>query len=433
MIIAKNSSWNEIPLKFLFSERALGAWGEEADDDEGIVCIRAADFVTHELRHKVNNLTRRKYSEQEINSRQLKKGDLILERSGGGEKQPVGRVISFDLNEPALCSNFLEALRPRQASLYSRFGTYLFYSLWASRAVIPYIKQTTGIQNLDAKEYLSQFVSVPGIAQQRKIADYLDRETAKLDALIAAKQRLLTLLAEKRRAMITQAVTRGVRGDVPMKDSGIEWLGEIPRDWEIVSLNFLAEVKTGITKGRNLGNRETIKVPYLRVANVQDGYLDLKRVTSIEVLPEEVESFSLQKEDVLMNEGGDADKLGRGAVWDSSIEPCLHQNHVFAVRCHSVSPYWLTTFTSSNFAKAYFESRAKQSTNLASISGTNLKELPVILPSNETQMEILQYLQSSLTRLDSLLSITESAIGLLQERRTSLISAAVTGQLQIAA
>lgn len=359
-------------------------------------------------------------------------GDVLVAKITPCFENGKGAVAEKLLNGIGFGTTELYVLTPKP-HIHSRFLYYVTASHTFRNLGEAHMTGAAGQKRIPT-EYVSNFpVAVPSLSHQRKIADYLDRETAKLDALIAAKQRLLTLLAEKRRAMITQAVTRGVRGNVPMKDSGIEWLGEIPRDWKIVNLNFLAEVKTGITKGRNLGNRETIKVPYLRVANVQDGYLDLKRVTSIEVLPEEVESFSLQKGDVLMNEGGDADKLGRGAVWDSSIEPCLHQNHVFAVRCHSVSPYWLTTFTSSDFAKAHFESRAKQSTNLASISGTNLKELPVILPPNETQMEILQYLQSSLTRLDSLLSITESAISLLQERRTALISAAVTGQLPIAA
>ena len=274
-------------------------------------------------------------------------------------------------------------------------------------------------------------IPVPPLPQQRQIVDYLDRETQKIDALIAAKKRLLGLLGEKRRSLITYAVTRGLKTDAPMKHSGMEWLGEIPEDWKVVSLTFLAQVRTGVTKGRNLGDAEIVRVPYLRVANVQDGYVDLDDVADIEVLLEEIASFSLRKGDVLMNEGGDADKLGRGAVWNEEIEPCLHQNHVFAVRCYGVEPEWLATVTSSSYAKAYFESRAKQSTNLASISSTNLKELPVVLPPRSIQLRIVNELRNLLTKLDSLCNATDTTIALLQERRTSLISAAVTGQLQI--
>jgi type I restriction enzyme, S subunit len=136
---------------------------------------------------------------------------------------------------------------------------------------------------------------------------------------------------------------------------------------------------------------KVLELPYLRVANVQDGYIDTHDVTTIEILPEELERYSLRKGDVLMNEGGDNDKLGRGAVWDAQIFPCLHQNHVFAVRPHeSDLSDWITLVTSSSYAKFYFFSRAKQSTNLASISATNIKRLPIVLPPMKERLEILK-------------------------------------------
>lgn len=141
---------------------------------------------------------------------------------------------------------------------------------------------------------------------------------------------------------------------------------------------------------------------------MQDGYIDLSDVAEIEVLPHEIPVFSLQKGDVLMNEGGDADKLGRGAVWDGSIDPCLHQNHVFAVRCFGVAPAWLSTVTDSDYAKAYFESRAKQSTNLASISATNLKELPVPIPPDKEQDESMLYLEDVCSSIDRLIYVAKT-------------------------
>jgi type I restriction enzyme S subunit len=121
-----------------------------------------------------------------------------------------------------------------------------------------------------------------------------------------------------------------------------------------------------------------------------------------------------------MNEGGDYDKLGRGCVWEAQIDPCITQNHVFAVRPHSVNPWWLNCITSSEYAQFYFMSQSKQSTNLASISSTNLMNLPVILPPGDEQKKVL-----------SLIDEAESAIDLLQERRTALISAAVTGKIDV--
>lgn len=112
----------------------------------------------------------------------------------------------------------------------------------------------------------------------------------------------------------------------------VEWLGDVPEHWNLRRIKGIAEVRQGVTKGRNLDGKDTLELPYLRVANVQDGYLDLEDIATISVLPEEVERYSLRPGDVLMNEGGDNDKLGRGAVWRGEITPCLHQNHVFSVR-----------------------------------------------------------------------------------------------------
>src|SRR5262249_45003481 len=169
--------------------------------------------------------------------------------------------------------------------------------------------------------------------------------------------------------------------------------------------------------------------PYLRVANIQDGHLDLSDVTTVMVPETEAESCLLKAGDVLMNEGGDADKLGRGCIWTGEIAPCLHQNHVFAVRPRLIRSEWLNAWTSTEVAKAFFESRAKQSTNLASISATNIKELPI--PPVDEQRAIVTHIATATAKLDALRSATERTIALLQERRTALIAAAVTGRLHI--
>jgi len=151
------------------------------------------------------------------------------------------------------------------------------------------------------------------------------------------------------------------------------------------------------------------------------------------MVPEnEAESCLLKAGDVLMNEGGDADKLGRGCIWTGEIAPCLHQNHVFAVRPRSIRSEWLNAWTSTEVAKAFFESRAKQSTNLASISATNIKELPIPVPPVDEQRAIVAHIAAATAKLDSLRSATERTIALLKERRVALIAVAVTGRLHVA-
>lgn len=215
------------------------------------------------------------------------------------------------------------------------------------------------------------------------------------------------------------------------RNSGIPWLGEIPAHGTFTRLKFVAEVRGGLTLSKNYGNVILVEYPCLRVANVQDGHLDLSEVTTVLVPVSEANSCLLQSEDVLMNEGGDADKLGRGCIWRGEISPCLHQNHVFAVRPKKISPEWLNVWTSTDAAKNYFESRAKQSTNLASISAINIKELPVPLPPESEQHAIVAHIATETAKLDSLREATERTIELLKERRTALIAAAVTGKLDV--
>lgn len=223
-------------------------------------------------------------------------------------------------------------------------------------------------------------IPVPPAPEQSTIATFLDRETTKIDALVAEQEKLIALLQEKRQAVISHAVTKGLDPNVPMKDSGVEWLGEVPGHWEVKALKFIATVQTGIAKGKDNTGKETITVPYLRVANVQDGYLALDDMAEIEIPASDLQRYLLQPGDVLMNEGGDFDKLGRGHIWQGEVASCIHQNHVFAVRPHGVSSEWLNAITGSGYAQFYFMTRSKQSTNLASISSTSIMELPVLLP-----------------------------------------------------
>lgn len=276
-------------------------------------------------------------------------------------------------------------------------------------------------------------VCLPNIPddEQRHIAQFLDHETAKIDTLIEKQQQLIQLLKEKRQAVISHTVTKGLNPNAKMHDSGIEWLGDVPEHWVVRRLKHTSNLQSGIPKGKDLTGKISITVPMLRVANVQDGYLDLNEIHEIAIEPEQLERYSLQYGDVLMNEGGDNDKLGRGAVWKSQISPCIHQNHVFAIRPHSMEPEWLDLLTRASYAKFHFYMVAKQSTNLASISSTNIKETPLIIPPREERQEILEYVFNKLDIFEKIEKNVLTQIVLLQERRTALISAAVTGKIDV--
>lgn len=165
----------------------------------------------------------------------------------------------------------------------------------------------------------------------------------------------------------------------------------IPDKWKKLPLDHVAYVQTGLAKGKkDIKNPQTL--PYLRVANVQDGYLDLSLIKSIEVEESNIDRYLLKPGDVLLTEGGDFDKLGRGAIWQGEINPCLHQNHIFVVRTKDdlLMPEFLSLLTGSAYGKAYFLKCSKQSTNLASINSTQLKEFPVLLPPLTEQRKIVE-------------------------------------------
>ncbi|MDD5295477.1 MAG: restriction endonuclease subunit S [Rhodocyclaceae bacterium] len=306
----------------------------------------------------------------------------------------------------------------------------LEYALPMTLKIINDVTYATTVKHLSSTQVEKTRVALPKVPDElAAIIAFLDRETGKIDELIAEQERLLGLVAEKRQATISHAVTKGLNPDAPMKDSGVEWLGEVPEHWNITRLKFVAEVQTGIAKGKDNTGRTTIQVPYLRVANVQDGYLALDDIAHIEIPAEDLARYRLRPGDVLMNEGGDFDKLGRGHIWRGEIEDCIHQNHVFAVRPSKVGAEWLNTVTGSGYAQFYFMTRSKQSTNLASISSTNIMELPLVLPPDAEQQSVLDFLSAETAKLDALTQEATRAIELLKERRTALISAAVTGKI----
>jgi type I restriction enzyme S subunit len=161
------------------------------------------------------------------------------------------------------------------------------------------------------------------------------------------------------------------------------------------TLDQIASIASGITKGRKSPLADLQSVPYLAVSNVQAGYLDLKRVKTIEASPQEIERYRLQANDILLTEGGDPDKLGRGALWRAELARCIHQNHVFRVRVRDgqeVEPVFLSSQLAGSRGRAYFLRAAKQTTGIASINKTQLSGFPVLVPSIERQREFCRRL-----------------------------------------
>jgi type I restriction enzyme S subunit len=277
-------------------------------------------------------------------------------------------------------------------------------------------------------------VPLPPLSEQKRIATYLFQKISEADIMLDDTLSSITGYKKLKQAVITQAVTKGVRGEREMKDSGVEWIGEIPVEWRKTQLRHCATIKSGITLGKSY-SKDTVLIerPYLRVANVQGGYVDLNDLATIEVTPDEDLKYRLHSGDVLMTEGGDRDKLGRGCVWHGEIEPCLHQNHVFAVQTNEtiLLPEFLEYLTASDVGRSYFDVTAIKTTNLACTSSSKVLAFTIPLPPIEEQIEIVSFIKKRSLELNKLIMKKELLVQELESYKKSLIYEVVTGKREV--
>src|SRR5690554_6783785 len=265
----------------------------------------------------------------------------------------------------------------------------------------------------------------PPLPEQQKIAAIL----SSVDDVIEKTRAQIDKLKDLKTGMMQELLTKGIgSGGVPHTEFKDSPVGRIPRTWKYALLESVATIQTGIAKnGKAQG--DMIEVPYLRVANVQDGYLDLSEIKSIRVERGRLERFSLKDEDVLVNEGGDFDKLGRGAIWDNQISPCVHQNHVFVVRTDKscLLPKFFNYLSGSQYGKKYYLGCAKQTTNLASLNSSQLKAFPVLLPPVDEQAAICDLLDS----MDKKITLSEKKKSAAEALKRALMQDLLTGKVRV--
>lgn len=283
-------------------------------------------------------------------------------------------------------------------------------------------------QNIGMRVIENLSCTVPPVAEQTAIAEFLDRETAKIDALVAEQRRLTELLKEKRQAVISHAVTKGLNPDAPMKPSGIEWLGDLPAHWEVKRLkNVSPEITVGIVV-------EPSKyyvpegVPALRSLNVSPGDIRYDNLVFISSDANELHSKSkLQSGDLVAVRSG---QPGTTAVIPPSLDGCNCVDLIIIRKPKGACEKFLCWYLASDPAVMQFSSGSggaiQQHFNVSTA-----KDLIVPLPSREEQQSIAQFVGEETVKLDALTAEAQRAIDLLQERRTALISAAVTGQIDV--
>lgn len=322
-------------------------------------------------------------------------------------------------------------------SIHSENPRFLHYLLRSPRYITGYLSISKGIRvnqwDLEPQYHSRIPVLIPPKDEQTAIATFLDRETRKIDTLIAEQEKLLALLAEKRQATISNAVTRGLNPDVPMKDSGVAWLGEVPRHWLVGKAGFYISVLPGYAFSSAGFSLDENNVKLLRGINVGVGELRWDEVVYWSRTEDDgLEAFELHEGDVVI--GMDRPLISTGmrvAVVKNHDLPCLLLQRVAKIQAGPlIDRRFIMRLLCSRAFEAHF---APDTTGVSvpHISGEQILNFVIPVPPQDEQQRICEFLESELAKLDSLNYESERAIALLKERRSALIAAAVTGKIDV--
>ncbi len=228
----RSAAWRSMRLRDTVVDVRGGTWGSDPIFGTDPLCVRVADFDRERLVVKPSASTLRHVEANSLRRMQLKKGDLLLEKSGGGEKQNVGAVVYWGRDDLAVCSNFIARVRCSENAM-PRFLVRLHFALYAAGAPNRSTKQATGIQNLDVRSYLDEPICLPEIEEQGLIVRYLDHAELRIAKAITAKQRMIKLLEEKKQVVAEEIILGRDQTGVELLDSEVPWLGQVPKHWEL--------------------------------------------------------------------------------------------------------------------------------------------------------------------------------------------------------
>lgn len=416
--------WNSTRLKRTVDGCVNGLWGGEPNEKDSVIVLRVADFDRKTLTITDEKLTLRSIPTKELKGRLLKRGDLLIEKSGGGDKTLVGCVVIFDKPYRAVTSNFVAKMAPREG-FSSSYLNYVFSCFYENKINFRSIKQTTGIQNLDSSAYLSEIFFFPTIQEQTAIANFLDQKTTQIDEAIAIKEQQIELLKERKQIIIQKAVTQGLNPNVPMKDSGVEWIGKVPEHWRILANRVL------FTERVEVGSEG---LPLLSVS-IHSG------VSSEEISEEENIRGRVKIEDktkyILVKPGDIAFNMmrawqgGIGAVSTEGMvspayivakaKPIINADYFeFQYRC----PEFIQQM--DRFSKGITDFRKR-------LYWDSFKQLNTVVPPIDEQQEIIVYIKNETEKTEKTAALLNQQIEKLKEYKATLINSAVTGKIRVVA
>ena len=351
--------------------------------------------------------------------------ELLLVGEDGAPFLDPFKPVAFHSSGPVWPNNHIHVLRPNRRE----WVRFLVYAMNAADYA-NFIEGSTR-QKLNQSRLMGMPICWPSYAEQTQIARFLDHETARIDALIEEQQRLIELLKEKRQAVISHAVTKGLDPTVPMKDSGVEWLGEVPAHWDVKALRYLGECQNGINIG---GEAFGSGSPFVSYGDVYKNHVLPGEVAGlVQSSPEDRQRYSVKAGDVLFTRTSETvDEIGFSSTCLNSIENATFAGFLIRFRPvgESLSPQFSKYYFRNQGLRIFFNKEMNLVTR-ASLSQDLLKLLPTTVPPLSEQEKIAGFLDSITETFASLLEQGLRSIELLTERRSALISAAVTGKINV--
>lgn len=421
--------WELCLLKRSFSAIDYGI-SDSLESEGEVAVLRMGNIVNGKI--VTNDL---KYIYSVDDALLLKDNDLLFNRTNSLEL--IGKVGLFAGNhcQRTTFASYLVRLRTK-ASCLPQYYAYLLNTEGILGVARASAFVSIGQCNLNPTRYGLITVAVPPQVEQSSIATFLDDETAKIDALVAEQQRLIELLKEKRQAVISHAVTKGLDPTVPMKPSGIEWLGDIPAHWTLARIKHLAcSIEQGWSPQCEGFPVETdTEWGVLKVGCVNGGIFNPLENKALPPELEPVPSLSISAGDLLVSRANTRELVGSSAVPQRNHPNLLLCDKIYRIKLHKerVLPEFVSYYLGCTPVRGQIELGATgASSSMVNIGQSVILELSIAIASIEEQSQILSSIQREIVKLGTLTAEAERAIELLQERRTALISAAVTGQIDV--
>jgi type I restriction enzyme S subunit len=374
----------------------------------GVPFLFVRNIVTGRIDFNVNQFVSQETYEELTRRCRPMRGDLLFSAVGS-----FGVAVVIETDRPFTFQRHIALIKPKREQIYPYFLAHYLNSpngrQQSEIAALGVAQRTVTLKSLSNFE-----IPLPPLDEQKRIAAILNEQ---MEAVERSRQATLAQLEAAK--ALPAAYLRAVFNSPEAQK------------WERKPLGVVGEIVSGITLGRNLNGIQTHRIPYLRVANVKDGYLDLSDVYEIEATDADIKKCRLKYGDILLTEGGDPDKLGRGTFWEEQIPECIHQNHIFRVRfdLNEFLPQFISAQIGSPYGKAYFLTHAKRTTGIATINRQVLAGFPLMVPSIDEQKRITITLTEQLAEVERLQQSLKFQLDAINKLPATLLRRAFNGDL----